>query len=205
MPRAHILTSAHSRHQTAVRQVLKRRDIVWAMCLSAASGIIWAGEGLSGAGSVASASGMSAFALSADGANRVGIAGVTSARWTRDGGMETLGSPPVYQTSTATRTISHGDVIVGSAFGKTGRQALRWSAANGMVEFGYLQDASRNEAQSVSRDGSVVVSVSQNVQGNDEAFRWTSPGSMQGVGALDNAHFASEAKSVNVDGRVVVG
>lgn len=65
--------------------------------------------------------------------------------------------------------------------------------------------AATSSALAVSADGSTVVGASESGLG-PEAFRWTGPGSITGLGALDSgADFDSTAQGVSGDGGVIVG
>ncbi len=69
---------------------------------------------------------------------------------------------------------------------------------------GFLPGGGMSRANDVSADGSTVVGVAGNLQGN-QAFRWTASGGMQGLGDLPGGLFYSTANAVSRDGSVVVG
>jgi probable HAF family extracellular repeat protein len=98
----------------------------------------------------------------------------------------------------ASGVSADGSVVVGQSYSASGYEAIRWTAAGGMVGLGDLPGGgSYNAATAVSADGSVVVGVSQSALGT-EAFRWTAGGGMVGLGV-------GAATGVNADGSVVVG
>jgi probable HAF family extracellular repeat protein len=61
-----------------------------------------------------------------------------------------------------------------------------------------------SEAFSVSADGNTVVGISRTAQGF-EAFRWTQPTGMVGMGGLSTIIQSSSAQSISPDGSVIVG
>ena len=63
-------------------------------------------------------------------------------------------------------------------------------------------DSSR--ALGISRDGLVAVGQSSSSNGT-EAFRWTAPGGISGLGDVANGAFASVANDTSFDGSVIVG
>jgi probable HAF family extracellular repeat protein len=60
-----------------------------------------------------------------------------------------------------------------------------------------------SEARAVSADGSVVVGVADNSNGDSRAFRWTLSAGIQNLGTLGGEW--SEATDVSADGSVIVG
>jgi len=68
-----------------------------------------------------------------------------------------------------------GSVIVGYCDSTAGNQAMRWTAAGGMVGSGDLPGAYESNAFNVSIDGSVVAGVNYFDVPNPsiQAFRWT--------------------------------
>jgi probable HAF family extracellular repeat protein len=64
--------------------------------------------------------------------------------------------------------------------------------------------ATTSTALAVSADGAVAVGGSESSAGA-EAFRWTGPGTIQGLGALDPGDFYSVATGVSANGSVIVG
>jgi probable HAF family extracellular repeat protein len=79
-----------------------------------------------------------------------------------------------------------------------------------MVGLGDLPGgAFRSQAYGLSADGSVIVGTSTvggtEFEVEDEAFRWTEPEGMVGLGDLTGGAFLSKAYDVSADGSVVVG
>jgi probable HAF family extracellular repeat protein len=98
-----------------------------------------------------------------------------------------------------------GSVVVGVSESSLGREAFRWSKADGMVGLGDLPEGEfESEASAASADGQVIVGVAKSTHGL-EAFRWTSSTGMQGLGDLPGGDFRSKATAVSADGAVVVG
>jgi probable HAF family extracellular repeat protein len=71
-----------------------------------------------------------------------------------------------------------------------------------LIWFGTL-GGNNSEARAVSSDGSVVVGVSDNSNGDPRAFRWTMQTGIQDLGTLGGEW--SEATDVSADGSVIVG
>lgn len=123
-------------------------------------------------------------------------------RWTKDGGMVTLGR------GWARAASADGSVVVGDGtFGPAIAEAFRWTSGGGMVGLGDLPEPDFwSEANAVSADGSVVVGVGNKTFGGySDAFRWTSGGGMVRLGDLPGGDSASYAEDVSADGSVVVG
>jgi probable HAF family extracellular repeat protein len=99
----------------------------------------------------------------------------------------------------------NGLVVVGRGVGASDSEAVRWSAAGGLVGLGDLPGgAATSFAFGTNADGSVVVGFGVSASGV-EAFRWTQAGGMVGLGDLPGGIFGSEARAVSADGLVVVG
>jgi len=158
-----------------------------------------------------------AFGVSADGSVIVGQASNSNRdqeafMWT-SGVMEGLGFLPgsSFPFSRANGVSADGFVIVGESRNSNDNvEAFMWTSGGGMVPLGFLPGAivginDESVAHAVSADGSVIVGVSPNSNGDDEAFMWTS-GVMEGLGFLPGASPAfSLARGVSADGSVIVG
>ena len=90
-------------------------------------------------------------------------------RWTQQSGTIELGFDRASDVS------ADGSVVVGS----DGAEAVRWTAAGGIVGLGRLTGGVSSGATAVSQDGSVVVGFSDSVFG-PEAFYW-----MQELGTIN--------------------
>lgn len=160
-----------------------------------------AATGFVGLGVLPGAADSRARGISDDGAIVVGDSGGNAVRWTANG-IESLG------LGSASAVSADGTVVVGW---NGSEEAMRWTAAGGMVGLGHLPGALTGAATDVSADGSVVVGR-ESYHFNDpsgkrqEAFRWTSGTGMVGLGHLGDwfQHY-SEATGVSADGSVVVG
>lgn len=108
--------------------------------------------------------------------------------------------------SVATAASADGSVVVGISSGAQGNQAVRWTAAGGLVGLGDLPGGSfSSTALGVSGDGSVVVGRGSPATGS-EAFQWTQGGGMVGLGRFEGAAIPfSEARRVSGDGTTAVG
>jgi hypothetical protein len=96
-----------------------------------------------------------------------------------------------------------GGVIVGNSFGGS----ARWTAATGLQVFGTEPGfVETNQADAVSRDGSAIFGFSTRVPGSSRSqlYRWTGPGTFQGLGNAVNATHVT-ARDSNQDGNVTVG
>ena len=71
-----------------------------------------------------------------------------------------------------------------------------------LIWFGTL-GGNNSEARAISADGSVVVGVANDANGNPHAFRWTAATGIQDLGTLGGDW--SEATDVSADGSVIVG
>jgi probable HAF family extracellular repeat protein len=69
---------------------------------------------------------------------------------------------------------------------------------------GVIQGYASSDAAALSSDGSVIVGTSTSATGIRQAFRWTVPQGMVGIGFLAQGT-SSSAKGVSGDGSVVVG
>ena len=93
-----------------------------------------------------------------------------------------------------------GDVVVGYS----GDQAIRWTAATGMVGLGFVSGTDNSRALAVNADGSVVVGLAFQGGLHLQAFRWTAATGMADLGLLPGS-LSSLSTAVNADGSVVVG
>src|SRR5262245_31066101 len=80
------------------------------------------------------------------------------------------------------------------------------ASAQTMEGLGFLPNSVNHfsMANAVSADGSTVVGVGVNGQGDEEAFLWTAHGGMKGLGTLPDS-LGSVATGVSADGSTVVG
>lgn len=118
-------------------------------------------------------------------------------RWTSGGGLVNIGSLPLPGYSGNVVDMSDdGNVILSTnndVLGGGGTRAAVWTSAGGVwTDIGDLGSPSAGAAD-LSADGSTVVGVS-----NGQAFRWTSGGGIQSLGA-------GAARATNIDGSFVVG
>jgi probable HAF family extracellular repeat protein len=151
----------------------------------------------------------SASALSWDGSVIVGaqtIGNIREAfRWTSDSGPVGLGFlRPTDFVSDASDVTPDGSVIIGISSGPDATRSFRWTEANGMTEVG----GPGISARSVSADGSVIVGITDQLQG----FVWTAE-----TGVFDLQTFLSshgfdlsawhqmQARSISANGTTVAG
>lgn len=129
-------------------------------------------------------------------------------RWTQTAGMTGLGDlGGSFFFSSAAGVSDDGASVAGTAAADTGILAYRWQAGTGMVSLGDLPGGpEQSEASAISADGMWVVGASRSIDGpfGDEAFLWTPPLGMIGLGRLGGEGL-SVASGVNTDGSVIVG
>jgi len=130
--------------------------------------------------------------------------------------MQGLGSLPDYDLILVSGISDNGNAVVGRAYDSPaghqgGRQAFRWTQADGLQALGYLPPPYDywSDARAASADGSVVVGTSSRYQLYDgpieQAVVWRqSCGCMRGLGFLSGG-ILSRANDVSADGTVIVG
>lgn len=151
--------------------------------------------------------------ISEDGTVLVGQAGGSAAfLWSGPGIYQvlprlTVPNQPVHDQNGATGVSGDGAIVVGrsyktlSLFG----EAFRWTQAGGMQPLGFTFPTHvYSEANAISRDGNVIVGMSQDASGQSDAFRWTATGGMQVLPPLPISS-ATYAFGTNHDGSVIVG
>jgi len=110
----------------------------------------------------------------------------------------------------ANAVSADGSVIGGSCAGDVlPSQAVRWTLQNGAyapLELGELPGGffGNSKAFGVSADGSTIVGQDDSASGL-EAFVWTLPTGMLGIGDLAGGGFESSAADASADGSIVVG
>jgi len=110
--------------------------------------------------------------------------------WTRTGGRNDFGLVSGVPSLTAFPVISGDGRFVGGGtrnFGEPVRTLYRWSAATGYQNLGTMPGWSRNKAEAMNGDGSVIVGSVENGTGSNPptsaAYRWTTAG-FQDLGYL---------------------
>jgi probable HAF family extracellular repeat protein len=146
-------------------------------------------------------------ALSATGSTVVGYTAATISqgpafRWSSTTGMQLLPMLPGVLDARAYGVSADGTIVAGWQTVNGRNQAVRW--VNNSIELlGFLPGGTSSRASAINADGSTVVGVSSAGVGGPRAFRWTSSGGMQNLGALGT--FGSEAYAISADGAIVVG
>lgn len=129
-------------------------------------------------------------------------------------GLGNLGGPG--ESSGAYDVSADGQVVTGqvrsNVFTSEGyNQAFAWSKSTGMVKIGLLPGGEHGMSKGlgVSAEGNYIVGVSTSKDDigieNQEAFRWSLGGGMEGLGTLHEGYATSEARATSRNGRVVVG
>lgn len=151
-----------------------------------------------------------ARAVSSDGATVAGRGtGNEAFRWTRAGGLASLGDLRGSANSRAEAVSADGSVVVGTGDLSVRPEAFRWTASGGLLGLGFSAnpaDSPESRAYGVSADGAIVVgSVRVKLDTTHyEAFRWTATGGMTTIGMLPG-DFESQANAISADGSVIVG
>jgi len=152
-----------------------------------------------------------ATGVSADGSTAIGFSntalGTEAFRWTRAGGIQSIGAlPSVDHLAYAGAVSADGSVIAGYGSGSNGYEAFRWTQAGGMVALGGLGgNDGWTRADGMSADGSVIVGYSQtSAYPNGTGYRWTAASGMVDVGKLPG-DFWSWARGISADGTAIVG
>jgi len=161
-----------------------------------------------------------ARAVSADGSAVVGAGQPADAyreafRWTPSTGMQPLGHLPGGAfLSEADAVSSDGLVVVGDSRSDLSGGAFRWTQAEGMTGLGDLPGGTPDfpsRATGASANGSVIVGIGNYSAGGGpipvtgEAFRWTEPKTIMGLGDVPGGAGVSRAFDVSADGSVIVG
>ena len=177
-----------------------------------------------------------ATGVSADGSVVVGTSRSSNGydeafRWTQVGGMFGLGfiaGNNLY--SYASSVSADGSVVVGQGRILNGYEAFRCTQETGMVGLGFIDFGishnsdflgsgnSNSNATGVSADGSIIVGIGSNDNGDSEAFRWTQESGIGRLGFLPVSscllpHYSScnsydpksSAYGISADGSVIVG
>jgi probable HAF family extracellular repeat protein len=128
--------------------------------------------------------------------------------WTKADNMKDLGTLSGDTGAWANGISGDGQVVVGASY-KDGPsyaadyKAVRWDVASSTItDLGSL-GGTYSQAHAANRDGSVIVGLSDWVDGQRHAFRWTEAGGMQDLDKTPGN--SSGALDVNADGSVVVG
>jgi probable HAF family extracellular repeat protein len=124
--------------------------------------------------------------------------------------MTSLGDLPGGRSnSLATAVSASGNEIVG--FGLSTNtinetEAFSWNTVTGMTRLveALPQGTINVSAQGISATGQVVVGV-LDMSDRREAFRWSSPSGLVGLGDFDGGTFNSTAYAASADGSVIVG
>jgi uncharacterized membrane protein len=125
-----------------------------------------------------------------------------------NGPLENLGVlPGPYTRSYASAVSGDGNIVVGrSEYNPSSTslvtQAVRWTPQTGMQGLGWLHPFdSRSEATAISRDGSMIVGIS-----NNHGFVWREATGMQGLPVLPGSPTTqSYAYAVSGDGSAIIG
>jgi uncharacterized membrane protein len=196
----------------SLNRLFSVRRFVARLLVGAAVAASWSAakaQSFTGIGFLSGGTSSHATNVSADASTVVGFAsspsGTRAIRWTREGGIESLGFIPGGLAGALAFGVSaDGSVVVGSCY----PFAFRWTRADGMQSLGRPPN-SNLQAYAVNYDGSVVVGQVYIVRFPEKlaeyaAFRWTSAGGLQVLPDLPDAN-NSGAFGVSGDGLVIAG
>jgi uncharacterized membrane protein len=152
-------------------------------------------------------------ALSQDGSAAAGLSNMPARtpgfRWTVAGGREDFGLEPGMPNRTFAWGISgDGNTIVGSMDGPGPTRAYRRVGSGPLQDLGPLLSYQSSKAEGASGDGGTIVGFGYSfIVGPPigQAFRWTAPGGMQGLGWLPGSDPYSAAVAISRDGTTIVG
>ncbi len=132
-----------------------------------------------------------------------------SFRWSAVGGRDDWGlMPGMPDVNGAFSCDISGQIVAGMMSWGTSatERAFRCVGSGPLEDLGVLPGLVRSYGGGISGDGSVVVGVCRNADGQfGRAFRWTKPGGMQDLGALTVQSPFSEAQAISRDGTTIVG
>ncbi len=148
------------------------------------------------------------YGISDNGAILAGTSGGSRAyRWTGPGTFQNLGTFSTFQFTAGNGLSGDGSIVVGRAWTNQPNvgQAWRWTQGTGYQGLGFTVPTHvYSEANAISRDGNVIVGMSQSSGGRTDAFRWTAAGGMQALPLLAGAT-SGWAYGTNHDGSIVAG
>lgn len=163
-------------------------------------------------GSVSYATGINNLGQVSGSANIVNNYSQTVGRsflWTKNGGMQDLGTLPdpyddPHFSSWANGVNDLGRVVGGSWYDSEENHAFIWSHTGGMQDLGTLPGFAGSDAQSISLFGQVgtAFEVGPGDSGPAYAFLWTNAGGMQLLGNLPGGQY-SYAYGINDRGQAV--
>lgn len=126
--------------------------------------------------------------------------------------LTNIGTLPGGTTSSAAGVSGDGSAVVGTSEelhpeGWYQTLGFRWTAAQGMMSIGILQDAGGHptEGYAANQDGSIIVGRASEEHGFARAVRWTPAQGTQNLGVLGHRYGSSWAYDVSDNGMVIVG
>jgi probable HAF family extracellular repeat protein len=144
-----------------------------------------------------------AAAVSRDGSVIVGWWNGRAFRWTRKGGLVSLGTLPGSDTSFAQAVSADGTVIVGVCTGgvRVSGVAFRWTQQTGMIA---LPGDAIHAVNATSADGKIAYGEEAEKSGHLHVVRWDSDGNITRF-ANGPEVLISEVHGVTADGSIAVG
>ncbi len=131
--------------------------------------------------------------------------------WKKSGDVVSLGSLLGDFASNAYGVSINGSAVVGRIHSSSKLEALLWTASEGIVSLGCLQNVNdpngletSSVAYDISADGTLVVGAISSQSGK-EPFLWTKLDGIQTFGNLSGGYSWGEARGVSADGSVIVG
>ena len=163
-----------------------------------------------------------ASAISADGSTVVGISMLNGKfegyRWTRAGGMVSMGLQTTSLSNLAGSVSANGTYVAGDWYAGGGSpMAFRHTQAGGPANLGFMSGYNRSSSfgqpsttgNGISGDGLKIVGSAASDSGDgtwhSQAFVWTAGVGFQGLGHLGGAARHSSANAITPDGLTIVG
>ncbi len=136
------------------------------------------------------------------GFNEISTYDVSSSTWTNIGGLVPTGWDG--SVSSTWGMSPDGSIIVGLGWlTAANAHAIKWDAANGVVDLGSMVSGRSSRANAVSADGSVVVGWQDEPTGTRSGAKW-----VDGVESFitdSNGDNVGEAGAVSADGSTIIG
>ncbi len=152
------------------------------------------------------ASGISADGSVIVGTIDVGVLNWRAFRWTKEGGVQDLGSLGGSSLTLANGISPDGKVIVGTSGGSatSGPHVFRWTKETGMEDLGTMGGTGARGG-GISANGAIVGDVDYDTGPgtHSHVFRWTKESGVQDLGTMGGE--AASAYAVSADGTVIVG
>ncbi|WP_415328497.1 T9SS type A sorting domain-containing protein [Chryseobacterium sp. MMS23-Vi53] len=134
--------------------------------------------------------------------NEIATYNVGNSTWTNQGGLVPTGWDG--SVSSTWGMSSTGNVIVGLGWlTAANAHAVKWDAANGMVDLGSIIAGRSSRANAVNADGTVIVGWQDETDGTRSGARWVN--GIESFITDNNGDNVGEAGDVSADGNTIIG